>query len=443
MIRAILFLAFILPAAAADLCVSVAGSGSADGSDWDNTLAISFTPVRGNTYYLADGAYTTKTWGVAVSGTTLITIKKATESDHGPATGWVSTMGDGQAVFTAWSVTTPYWTFDGQTGGGPGAWMSGYGFALSNPSYSEGNHLLDSGGASGVTDITVRHTSMTFSNATDTGVYATAIYFASGIDRLTLSSNAIYQIPGDMCQFRGVNELVVEYCFFSENLSVAAKHGDVFENDGASDDHTIRYNWFKNCVGTYCISDQSGAGALSDVKVYGNLWSWNSDAPERGFNNGLVATDSGGTGISGLQFHQNTIYGFVETSLSRAGFYIPNGASANVVSNNIWYGHSTGQTLNLNFEGVTAHDYNAVRYAGTVTEANLQTLSADPFVNAAADNFRLSVDTDARAAVGSPYNVDILGVTFSSSRGAYQFQNPRIWTITTLNAVQVNAGGSQ
>ena len=59
-----------------------------------------------------NGAYT---FNDAVSGTTLITIKKAIESDHGTDTGWSSAYGDGQATFPNVTFTTSYWTFDGQS----------------------------------------------------------------------------------------------------------------------------------------------------------------------------------------------------------------------------------------------------------------------------------------------------------------------------------------
>lgn len=418
----IAFILSALTASAANLCVSVSSSGGATGADWNNALGASFTPVRGNTYYVSDGAYGSKTWSTAVSSTALITIKKATVADHVTATGWSDTMGDGQAVWTGWSVTTAYWTFDGQAGGGPGSWVSGYGFKISNPSYSDGAHLLDSGG-NNITDLTVQHTEMTFSNATDTASYGTGIYFASGITRLTLISNAVYQIPGDMAQLRSANAVIVDHCFFSENLSVSAKHGDVFEHDGTGADHTYRFNYFYNCVGTYCMSDQSGAGALSDVKIYGNIWEWTSAAPARGFDNGLVATDSAGTGISGLRFFNNTIYGFSEHSGCHSGFYINAGASDNVVSNNIWYGfNDAGNNMDVGWTGITTHDYNTFRYAGTQSEANSQALSADPFTSAAGHDFSLSANTTAGAALGSPYTTDIVGSTRTTwSRGAFEY----------------------
>jgi hypothetical protein len=80
-----------------------------------------------------------------VSGTTLITVKKAVPAEHCTDTGWnASTMGSGTATFsdpgTVFSITTSYVTIDGMTGTGKGA---------------HGIHLLSSSKTDGVGAITV------------------------------------------------------------------------------------------------------------------------------------------------------------------------------------------------------------------------------------------------------------------------------------------------
>ena len=113
-------------AMAADLCVSPTGAGLKNGSDWNNAInwsALGTTGlVRGNTYYLSDGTYSSKRISTPVSGTDMIIIKKATVSSHASDTGWTNDMGDGQAVFSAESntlvVNVGYITIDGVTGSG-------------------------------------------------------------------------------------------------------------------------------------------------------------------------------------------------------------------------------------------------------------------------------------------------------------------------------------
>ena len=78
--------------------VRIGATGKNDGSDWVNAhSALPSVLVRGDTYYLADGSYGGYTFDDANSGTTAITIKKATVSDHGTDVGWSSSYGDGQA----------------------------------------------------------------------------------------------------------------------------------------------------------------------------------------------------------------------------------------------------------------------------------------------------------------------------------------------------------
>src|SRR3990167_8224730 len=137
----LLLLALLSPVYSFAVCrvVSPAGAGSKNGTDWNNAYqGLPATLIRGDTYYLADGVYGPYNANTAASGTTLITIKKAIASDHCTDTGWVSTLGDGQAAFNSTSAAslpivflTGYWTFDGQVRTSK---TTGYGFVLSwNP----------------------------------------------------------------------------------------------------------------------------------------------------------------------------------------------------------------------------------------------------------------------------------------------------------------------
>src|SRR5688572_24108169 len=121
----------------ANKCVRSDAVGTGTGDDWTNAYtALPANLTRGDTYYIADGTYAAYTFDDANSGTTRIVVKKATESDHGPSTGWLSAYGDGQAVWGsivfggASANTGGYITFDGATGGGPDNWETGFGFLI-------------------------------------------------------------------------------------------------------------------------------------------------------------------------------------------------------------------------------------------------------------------------------------------------------------------------
>src|SRR3990167_6731493 len=126
----------VVAARAACHVVDDSAAGGGNGNDWTTAWQVlPATLVRGDTYYLSDGTYPKYVANTAVSGVTLITIKKAIASDHCTDTGWnLGTMGSGQATFSSTSaalgpliVTTPYWVFDGQKRDSK---TSGHGFVL-------------------------------------------------------------------------------------------------------------------------------------------------------------------------------------------------------------------------------------------------------------------------------------------------------------------------
>ena len=128
----LMLLAISSGADAAVVCVGPATTGNGSGTNWSNLKAWSGTPARGDTWYLADGSYGAKNFTTAASGSTLITIKKATVADHGEVSaGWLDTMGDGQAVFTPpIRFGTSYWVFDGTRSVDWSTTATDYGFAL-------------------------------------------------------------------------------------------------------------------------------------------------------------------------------------------------------------------------------------------------------------------------------------------------------------------------
>ncbi len=70
-------------------------------------------------------------------------------------------------------------------------------------------------------------------------------------------------------------------------------------------------------------------------------------------------------------------------------------------------------------------DYNAYfQTTNTPTETNGQVSDDDPFVNSASD-YHLVAHTDAGANLGSPYKIDLDGVTRAAwDRGTYEDTDP-------------------
>ncbi|MGZ3795773.1 MAG: hypothetical protein ACXVB1_05390, partial [Pseudobdellovibrionaceae bacterium] len=144
----ILALSFTVQAANHYIRSGAVGNGS--GSDWTNaSTSLPQSLFRVDTYYIADGTYGPYTFNTPLSGSSFIYIKKATLTSHGTDTGWNSTYGDGEALFSSsdvlWYIQTGYLDIDGQKGTGksPG----NYGFRLYSTSSrcDRGGHVVYTG----------------------------------------------------------------------------------------------------------------------------------------------------------------------------------------------------------------------------------------------------------------------------------------------------------
>lgn len=258
--------------------VRAGATGSNSGTDWTNAYnALPTTFVRGDTYYVADGIYGGYEFNTANSGTSVITIKKATVADHGTETGWNSTYGDGQATFGNYiAFFTNYWVFDGVSGTD---YLPGHGFVVDN-SATSGTTLILFGnpGGSGVTNITVSHVDVIGRGYNQTIVNDRGFYFNStGNSNFTISHNFVSGV-GVPFLTRQVNGMLVEYNQIEGNHSQAAAHGEPW-SDTASDNVVFRYNRIKNPEGTAVFFNGNGsAGAATPTNtatnwdVYGNIF---------------------------------------------------------------------------------------------------------------------------------------------------------------------------
>ena len=75
-------------------------NGKNDGSSWaDAWDSLPSNLERGHTYYIAAGNYPNYVFDDPTSNQQYITIKKATDDDHGESVTWNSSYGAGQAIF--------------------------------------------------------------------------------------------------------------------------------------------------------------------------------------------------------------------------------------------------------------------------------------------------------------------------------------------------------
>lgn len=424
----------------ANFCVKPTGTGSGNGSDWTNAMDYgALTPARGtgNTYYLAGGlgTYGSKTLSTAVSGSTVITIKKATVADHITDTGWSASMGTSQAVFSdGWDISSSFWTIDGVTGGGPGQWETNLGFSII-PAVSGGQNFgyirLPSGNP---TDVTVQHVDIKGRGILYAGGQTDLIYVDTGsTQRLTLRYLFMHDsdTTGMLSHPCTITTLLMEYCKWAR-CGGPTQHREIWSLS-LCHNVTMRYNLFEDFFGTGAICAVNGAGISNSWDVYRNLFYGTGTVSGGGIvNTGVFSTGPLGTWptVNGARFYHNVVANMPAGSFT-AAFKMP-GSTSVVSRNNIWrsnhitdndVGTSTGDIDYEYFSDNQASGSNID--ASNASHAHDIANAANPFISATpwlgVDNWALLVDS-LGVALGAPYNTDMFG-NVGNSRGAIQFSS--------------------
>ena len=410
-------------ATAAFQYVRAGASGNNDGSDWTNAFtALPETLVRGDTYYIADGSYVGYIFNDAVSGTLVITVKKAIESDHGTDTGWLSTYGDGVATFTSTvQILTSYITFDGQVGGGPGSWETGHGFEIDGGTSSP--YALLEMTNPGDSNITIQHVNMHFDSAeTPLDSRSDGIRANVAHDMVQLDHCFIHDVRRVFLLKINQTNWTVEFNKFARNRSTADIHGEAVSTRGGGN-YIYRWNIFEDFEGTGGIVNLSGT--TSNWDIYGNVFI-DTGAPTVGtISNGLVTERSAGASTSNVKFYNNTIVGI--RGLATGLRFFSGSSTNNVAQNNIWW-----NCENVSLPISESHNYFGENCTflsptqpATLDPTDQVDVPGDPFMDSANGDFRLVAGTAAGFALGAPFNIDPDDATRGSDgnwdRGAYEF----------------------
>jgi hypothetical protein len=424
----VVFLATAFAAEAVIVCVGPSATGDGSGANWNNIKAWSGTPARGDIWYLRDGSYGGKTFSVAASGTTVITIKKAIASDHVTETGWISSMAN-QATFTGLlTFSTSYWVLDGQTGSNWSKTTSDYGFAFSAMS-----GCIRVGSASANTsDFHFYHISATAVSSDTEKVFLSPTSTATSVNNVTLSHCLL---NGWQCSFncgsagRTMNNWVFEYNACLNGFSSSANHGEDINNGyGYAVGRVVRYNLFKDRrsgTGVIITLNNSSSGDI----IYGNVFK-NITA-----GNGVIGIGSSGFSMTGAVVYNNT---FISCSAPWLGFNTSGYNFSNCTArNNLLY--------SMNGSGVSSGwsvDYGAYySCSGTAGDSHIQTGSGDPFVNGASDDYMLKANTTAGATLGAPYDADALGNPRTTwTRGAFEYGVASTNAIISVSPGTLNYG---
>jgi hypothetical protein len=462
------------PATAACHVVSPSGSGSRTGADWNNALAgLPATLVRGDSYYLSDGAYPAYSFSTANSGSTLITIKKAIASDHCTDTGWsTATMGSAQAIFSnstglgfaftssgAGNVTV---TGNGASqaagcGGGNGNAASDCGIKLDGSGCTGSSCWnIPVGAPGGVVNLTLQYIEIvgSGSNSTANTSHPNENIRFNG----TTNANALIQhvyihdsscVPIVMFQNSGTTSgITVDHSVFWKNYDLAAGcHAQGIQMQDGVSNITVSNNAFYDIAGNGeidCLQAVANPPVCDTIKVYGNTFAMcpsncnNQQSPV----NGLISCLNGAQ-CTNWTFVQNTI---INRTLSNSApmMNINGSTGSGVVENNLWYSSNTpafalpsGWTEDYNtYLNTPAPTFSGGGQSGQGAHDIVVASSApNPFMGWPAntpwnDDLVASLtsensDWTAGLTLSSPYNQApngiIRGVDGSWDRGAYQY----------------------
>ena len=134
--------------------------------------------------------------------------------------------------------------------------------------------------------------------------------------------------------------------------------------------------------------------------------------------NGLIGTwDVNIT--TGLLVYNNTFY----TCNDRVIGLLHNNDDTGEFKNNLVRSCGVGNDGTDDFNRLThTHNFYSSITDGPITEATQQTNSSDPFTDSTNADFRVTANTTAGTNLGSPYDVDMCGVTRTTwTRGAFEF----------------------
>jgi hypothetical protein len=247
LIGAVSNLLFVSWCSAVSFYVRKGANGANNGADWTNAWSemnsVKYSLISpGDTIYIAAGTY--GSLNIIKSGTPgqPIIVKRATNAEHGPATGWISSY-DGRVIID---------------GGG----------SLAAIGIGEG------GSFTGQSHITI-------DGVTKYGMWLRNAMYGVRADRgssdnitlhyLEMGDAGPYKMGEDGIQGRGDN-LLVEYCYIHDNDNIST-HGDGVQWF-AGNNLTFRYNIFKNNGQMFMLSETAFGSNdyVNNLNIYYNVF---------------------------------------------------------------------------------------------------------------------------------------------------------------------------
>ena len=459
LLRAVIFITFIFSAKSASAAchtVTPSGSGSQTGADWNNAYAgLPGTLVRGDIYYLADGNYGNHlSLSTPTSGTLIIELRKAQSYDNCTSTGWnTSTMGSGQAYWASTGsgqvvdVGSGYWIINGN-GNNAGTNEVGCGGVQANPPSTMkgpapnpaacgiriddatctstatdgcdgGSGVMNGGGANIIWE-SVEWFGQGL-NANGNNNSETYFWFATPpLTNVTISHSYLHNAGTTFLTVvnGGWNNGSFDHNYVWGLFDGSTNHGEAIQLQGSNSGDVVHHNIFRDQQTNGDMVAVIG-GTQSDMAFYDNV-----DFCSAGGTSTSCRHNDGVIGCFNSQTCSNyLVYNNTFSFPSDCGWNVTGGPSTMTVENNIWYNCGSVGMVG----GTNTIDYNSYLNSGqsAVGSHDVSTSSApNPFVNLSGGNLNLASDNadwNNRLALGSPYNTDINGATFTTDRGAYQY----------------------
>lgn len=386
---------------AANHCIRAGATGAADGSSWSDAFTdIPASLVRGDTYFVAAGAYHWTIINQAVSGTTWIYFKKATVAAHGTDTGWDNSYATGQAIWTnggeSWDLRTSYLDFDGVTGSG----KTGHGFKLVNTRAD----ASEQGCVTVYNGQTATHVNLSRIEMVGSGTDVDQLHRNFGVYNLqnggsdwTISLCYIHDVYVWIQSYQ-LQNVLIDHCWLSTAGSSSPDHaaGITFQGDN----FTLRYTVLENMTGVSNTTYVEPQTTQDGVYIYGNVyWEHGAGMGTTQWGNFSKASSSS---ANNLYFYNNTSYGMLWPGVN------PGTVANAVIRNNVWQDCAISASLN-----------------GTTISDNINNAGGVSFTDSSSGDFHLASATTAGVTLASPYNLDpdgnTRGLDGNWDLGAYEY----------------------
>jgi hypothetical protein len=203
---------------------------------------------------------------VGTSSDLKINLKKATATNHGPDFGWQPSFA-GQAIFDGWQFTTSNWHIDGQTGGGPGAWNSGFGFKVQKITAFSNNASTLCSLEGNVGNIILERIHF---NSDRVGLVYGIKAVTGSYANITVSRCAFTELFGSPIQLASWSDSLVESSYFVANKSTPDFPSAAVSSSGTNVNCVWRWNIFDKIEGAAVFSGQN-KGLCDNWQIYGNI----------------------------------------------------------------------------------------------------------------------------------------------------------------------------